>query len=206
MARQIKRAPKLIGAYGGAGRPVDGLEDIQKALGKLKLSMANRVARPGVNAAASMGAKIVKSKIPGRLKSVRKAIGWRSLKTKYNGGVVGSKIGGGVGKRRNKVSTTRKNKRGVGIDEKNVHWWFLGTAERSTGKRSVRRKIGGKSVTTGFRSTGNKVRRTGRMPAAKEGVAQMLAMRTGDLIQIMRKKIAIALVKEINKAKAKQSS
>lgn len=184
MARQIKRAPKLIGAYGGAGRPVDGLEDIQKALGKLKLSMANRVARPGVNAAASMAAKIVKSKIPGRLKSVRKAIGWRSVKTKDNGGVVGSKIGGGVGKReKNSVPVERDEKRpGVGISAQNVHWWFLGTQDRQT-----------------------QFRRTGRMPKAPQGVSEMLAMRIGDLTQIMRKKIAIALVKEINKAKAKQS-
>lgn len=78
--------------------------------------------------------KDIKEQIPGsKLASVRKAVG---SKVKSGDGKIEAKVGFGVGKRsktpkRSKASIARG---GVGMSKQNIHWYVLGTKDRTTKK------------------------------------------------------------------------
>ena len=131
------------------------LESIRKA--------ARRKTRSATSKAASFAAKSVKAKIKNR--SAKKAIGWRLVKSKDAGGEITAKIGAAVGKKKKNAATSTKSRAGrggVGIDRQNIHWWFLGTAERLTGTK----RVGGhRTGNTKRKFTGKSVRYTGKMPA-----------------------------------------
>lgn len=152
---------------------VTGVPELQRVFREFKRSAANRIAGPAVRKSASFAAKQVKAEIPSRYKAIRKAIGWRSIKTRFNAGAVGAKVGAAVGKAvpQPKARTGRK---GVGIGKRNIHWWFLGTAER-------RQKAG---------------RRTGRMPPQARPVLAIVFGHTSQINNIMRVEIAKGLRKE----------
>lgn len=111
-----------------AERIVTGVRKIDRKLKKLPRRPANRVARAGLTKGARLAAKLIKGKIPSRLKSVRAAIGHSVKKSKD--GVTKAKAGAAVGKSRRKKPPKKSSSKGVGISRNNVHWWLLGTTER----------------------------------------------------------------------------
>lgn len=185
---------------------VMGVPELDRVFRELKKSVGNRIAGPAIRRAASFGAKKVKAAIPSRYKGVRKATGWRSMKTKYNGGFVGAKVGAGVGKK--KATTTSKDRtgrKGVGFDARNIHWWFMGTAERETGTK--RKRVGGKRGRGGWKGTQTRIatggirRRTGRMPPQTNPVQVILRANASGINEILRTWIDVGIKKEAARAK-----
>jgi hypothetical protein len=160
---------------------VAGLSDLENVFKQLQKGVANRIARPGLAKAGRLAVKKIKAAIPSRYKGVRKAIKSRSIKTKFNSGVAGVKVGAGVSRKRGEKSE-RSGKKGVGIGARNVHWWFLGTKERRT-------KNG---------------RRTGRMPVMTTGVTEILNSARGEMVDIIRKGIQQGIDKEVAKLAKKR--
>lgn len=165
-----------------AGSSVSGVAELDKVFRELKKGLANKIARPGLNKAGRLAAKKVKASIPSRYKGVRKSIKSRSVKTKYNGGFAGVKIGAGVSRKRNAEKESRKGRKGVGIGARNVHWWFIGTGERRT-------KSG---------------RRTGRMPKQAVGVSEVLMSAKAELNDVIKRGIEKALWKETTRLATKR--
>ena len=154
------------------------MRQMQKAIGKVLETAEGKTATKALAAVGKLGKNKVKATIPGKYKGVRKAIGWRHVKRKYNSGQRAVKVGGGVGPNllrknitgrgraltakqrdrqnvlREKVATSVKNRKsskrpGVGIDGNNVHWWFLGTNTRTTGTKT--KTVGGRRGRNGWK-------------------------------------------------------
>ena len=154
------------------------IASMQRAVNRLLVTAEGKTATKALAAVGKLGKNKVKSEIPGKYKSVRKAIGWRHVKRKYNSGQRAVKVGGGVGPNllrknitgrgraltakqrdrqnvlREKVATSVKNRKsskrpGVGIDGNNVHWWFLGTDTRTTGTKT--KTVGGRRGRNGWK-------------------------------------------------------
>lgn len=177
---------------------VSGLPELERVFREFKLSGANRIARPAINKAASLGAKYVKTQIPSRYKTVRKAIGWRSVKTKFNSGIVGAKVGAAVGKHRKAQLKERNGRKGVGIDIGNIHWWFLGTEDRYTGQRRIKTRTGVRIV-----KTGNKKRYTGKMKPQTEPMEKLLAGAKGSLRQAIIDTLKKSIPRELERIRKK---
>lgn len=111
-----------------AERIVTGVKELDRKLKLLDRKAANRAARAGLNKGARLSAKKIKAEIPSKQKSIRKAIGSSGAKKQANG-ITTAKAGAGVGKRTKAVD--RANKPGVGISKQNIHWWVLGTNQRT---------------------------------------------------------------------------
>ena len=114
--------------------------------------------------------------------ALKRTVGARMLRA-ANGRssyVLAAKVGFGVG-RHNRADGKRsgKHKSGVGISGQNVHWFALGTRERTTGARSSSVKRGGVKVGTRSRPTGNAVRPCGRILPIK--ILQRALQQVGDL-------------------------
>ena len=114
--------------------------------------------------------------------SLKRTVGARMLRA-ANGRssyVLAAKVGFGVG-RHNRAEGKRsgKHKSGVGISGQNVHWFALGTRERTTGARSSSVRRGGVKVGTRERTTGNAVRPCGRILPIK--ILQRALQRVGDI-------------------------
>lgn len=129
---------------------VTGVEDLSSQFESLRRGAA-RITRRAVAKAADSAAGGIRSRISNP--SVRGTIGARLSKSR--GEVAEAKIGAGVGKRAATSVQNRTGRPGVGIDARNVHWWFLGTKDRYTGTRRSR---------TGRKDTGKRKRFTGKMP------------------------------------------
>jgi hypothetical protein len=160
---------------------VSGVAELDKLFRELSKGVANKIARPGLVKAGRVAAKKVKASIPSRFKTIRKAIRSRSVKTKFNGGVAGVKVGAGVA-RKKESDKSRSGKKGVGIGARNVHWWFVGTGERKT-------KSG---------------KRTGLMPKQAIGVSDVLVSAKGELSEIIRRGIEKGIWKETVRLAKKQ--
>jgi len=160
---------------------VTGVPELDRVFRELSKGMANKIARPGLVKAGRVAAKKVKASIPSRYKGIRKAIKSRSVKTKFNGGVAGVKVGAGVA-RKKESDKDRSGKKGVGIGARNVHWWFVGTGERKT-------KSG---------------KRTGRMPKQAAGVSDVLMSAKGELNEVIRRGIEKGIWKETVRLAKKQ--
>jgi hypothetical protein len=160
---------------------VSGVAELDKLFRELSKGVANKIARPGLVKAGRVAAKKVKASIPSRFKTIRKAIRSRSVKTKFNGGVAGVKVGAGVA-RKKEQDKGRSGKKGVGIGARNVHWWFVGTGERKTKS--------GKS--------------TGLMPKQAIGVSDVLMSAKGELSEIIRRGIEKGIWKETVRQAKKQ--
>ena len=161
---------------------VTGVAELDKVFRELKKGLANKIVRPGLNKAGRLAAKKIKATIPSRHKGIRKAIKSRPVKTKYNGGFAGVKVGAGVSRKKETEKQSRNGREGVGIGARNVHWWFIGTAERRT-------KSG---------------RRTGRMPKQAVGVSEVLMSAKAELNDVIKRGIEKALWKETTRLAQKQ--
>lgn len=176
------------------------LESTLKSLGESKVKKATITA---VGKALRVMAKAMKQQVPPKFRGIKKAIGSRFAKSKGGAskGIVQAKAGIGVGIRRvnkrkgqwvrnKKFNSGKHGSGGVGISAANAHWFILGTGQRETG--SVARK----NKTGPYRKpTGNKVRRTGRMPAQvpeiiKKGYAASEPAATAALINGLKDWIA----------------
>lgn len=153
---------------------VSGFEDLDRVFRELSKGMANRIARPALGKAGRLAVKKVKATIPSRYKEIRKSIKSRSIKTKYNGGFAGNKVGAGVSRKRETSRKNRSGRKGVGIGARNVHWWFVGTGERRT-------KAG---------------KRTGRMPKQAVGVSEVVGAARGEIAAILKTNIETGIEKE----------
>ena len=161
---------------------VSGVAELDKLFRELSKGVANKIARPGLQKAGRLAVKKVKASIPSRNKSIRKAIKSRSVKTKYNGGFAGVKVGAGVSRKKETEKKSRDGKKGVGIGARNVHWWFVGTGERKT-------------------KTG---KRTGRMPKQAVGVSEVLLSAKSELNEVIRRGIEKGIWKETVRIAKKQ--
>lgn len=161
---------------------VTGVAELDKVFRELKKGLANKIARPGLKKAGRLAAKKVKATIPSRFKGIRKAIKSRLVKTKFNGGFAGVKVGAGVSRKKETEKQTRGGRKGVGIGARNVHWWFIGTAERRT----------------------KKGRRTGRMVKQAVGVSEVLMSAKAELNDVIKRGIEKALWKETTRLAQKQ--
>jgi len=182
------------------------MKSLDKNIRRLQNTMPKKIARKALAEVGKLGVKRIKSEVPGRYRGVRKAIKWRQKKLKYNRGFPSIKIGAGVGKQKaTKDATTQKNNRegrpGVGFDARNIHWWFLGTEQRTTGTK--RKRTGGRRGKGGWRGrevrvdTGNPKQDRGRMPAQSRPIMVILASASGEITSIIRRWIANGIKQEL---------
>ena len=182
------------------------MRQFQKNVRRLQEALPKKIARKALAEVGKLGVKKIKGEIPGRYRGVRKAIKWRQKKLRYNKGQPSIKIGAGVGKAKVQgEATTQKNNRegrpGVGFDARNIHWWFLGTKQRTTGTK--RKRIGGKRGRGGWRGkevrvdTGNPKRNRGRMPAQERPILVILASAKGEITSIVRRYISQGIKQEL---------
>ena len=182
------------------------MRQFQKNVRRLQEALPKKIARKALAEVGKLGVKKIKGEIPGRYRGIRKAIKWRQKKLRYNKGQPSIKIGAGVGKAKAQgEATTQKNNRegrpGVGFDARNIHWWFLGTKQRTTGTK--RKRIGGKRGRGGWRGkevrvdTGNPKRNRGRMPAQERPILVILASAKGEITSIVRRYISQGIKQEL---------
>ena len=112
-----------------AERIVLGIDELDRLLRKIPAAQANRAARAGLLKGARLAARLIKAQIPSRYKGVRAAISGR-LRRSQPGQPLTALAGAGR-KSRRKTTPKRTSKGGVGISSANVHWFLLGTGERS---------------------------------------------------------------------------
>ena len=110
-----------------------GDKRLDRKLKELSEKTARKVSAAGIRAALRVIANGIKSEIPPHMKDARKAIGMRFKRnTRKGDGIVTAKVGGGVGKKTKKKTTSKRSKRrGVGISSANIHWLLMGTGERT---------------------------------------------------------------------------
>jgi hypothetical protein len=182
------------------------MRQFQKNVRRLQEALPKKIARKALAEVGKFGVKKIKGQVPGRYRGIRKAIKWRQKKLRYNKGQPSIKIGAGVGKAKAQgEATTQKNNRegrpGVGFDARNIHWWFLGTKQRTTGAK--RKRIGGKRGRGGWRGkevrvdTGNPKRNRGRMPAQERPILVILASAKGEITSIVRRYISQGIKQEL---------
>ena len=182
------------------------MRQFQANVRRLQEALPKKIARKALAEVGKLGVKKIKGEIPGRYRGIRKAIKWRQNKLRYNKGQPSIKIGAGVGKAKVQgEATTQKNNRegrpGVGFDARNIHWWFLGTKQRTTGTK--RKRIGGKRGRGGWRGkevrvdTGNPKRNRGRMPAQERPILVILASAKGEITSIVRRYISQGIKQEL---------
>lgn len=182
------------------------MRQFQKNVRRLQEALPKKIARKALAEVGKVGVKKIKGEIPGRYRGIRRAIKWRQKKLRHNKGQPSIKIGAGVGKAKAQgEATTQKNNRegrpGVGFDARNIHWWFLGTKQRTTGTK--RKRIGGKRGRGGWRGkevrvdTGNPKRNRGRMPAQERPILVILASAKGEITSIVRRYISQGIKQEL---------
>jgi hypothetical protein len=160
---------------------VTGADELFQTLDSLQRRTGRIVAR-AVGKTASQSARSIRGRITNR--NVAATIGSRLTKT--SGDSVDAKIGAGVAKRVATSTKNRSGRSGVGIDARNVHWWFLGTANRYTGtKRSA----------TGRKDTGSRKRFTGKMPAQERPISVLFNQ--NGTVRVLRTWLDVGIKKEL---------
>lgn len=132
-----------------ASRTILGIPELDARLEGLQLAVANRVARGALAKGMRVAVKKIKAQIPSGQKQLRKAIGG-SVKKQNRGankGIVEAKAGAAVGQKASKQKAAAQSekaarqaakKSGVGISAANIHWYILGTQERTVKKTGQR--------------------------------------------------------------------
>jgi hypothetical protein len=151
---------------------ITGVEELDDALSYLRDKSAKRIGKACAGKMATVTAKAIRNYVPASLAaSVNmasdKGIGSRNSKPKIST-IQGAKAGVSVGsayKSASKFTVVNRGKRkGVGISARNLHWFAMGTADRWTGSKRNRSKVGPRRI-----STGKPVHFTGRIDKAKWG-------------------------------------
>lgn len=154
-----------------------GEQLLLRKLAKLEKAVGKKIGKKAITAGVKILAKAIKSEIPSRQKSARKAIGY-SFKRPRSGkwkDIIFAKAGAGAGmskKKREKAAAKKKEsgprkKKGVGIGVSNVMWLLAGTEKRWTGTKRVGAHKAGNTKRI---DTGKKKRYTGRMK--RSGIVQ----------------------------------
>lgn len=171
-------------------RILTGVKELDETLAKLKIGAANKIARPAVRKGGTVLLKKMKAGVPPNMKDAKRALG---MVVDSKGGVSRkdprAKVGVAVGKASKALPRGKRAGRpGVGIGGRNLHWWILGTDERTTGSKRVRSK----GVAKGTRTlTGGKVHRTGRMPAQAPGLVRDAATSSkAEILEAIRSEAA----------------
>ncbi|MSR60295.1 MAG: hypothetical protein EXS05_22085 [Planctomycetaceae bacterium] len=185
---------------------VTGLPELDRKLKDLADKTVNKAMRAGFGAGLRVIVKGIKSEVPAQYKDAKRAIGGRiDKKGGANRDEVRARAGVGVGMKKEKIdkaSAKQKGKRakrkGVGIGARNLHWFILGTAERSTGsKRTGSHKAGAVSQR---KLTGKPVHSTGRMPPELAGITKGGFRKSEQTaIQTIRSKINEVIMREAAK-------
>lgn len=108
-----------------------GVEECDKLLKSVGKKIGNRVARRVLSMGVRLAAKKIKAQTP--VKSVKKSIGG-TVKKRSRSNVIEAKAGAAVGIKAAKSAPKGGTRGGVGIAAANVHWYILGTAERTVKK------------------------------------------------------------------------
>jgi len=128
-------------------RIILGIPELDARLDGLKLAVANRVARSALSKGVRVAVKKIKAEVPSTQKHLRKAIGGYVKKQKRgaNKGIVEAKAGAAVGKNKAAqasdavaANAARNGKGGAGISAANIHWYIMGTQERTVKKTGQR--------------------------------------------------------------------
>lgn len=143
---------------------VTGDKELDRLLSSLPEKVQKKIARKALNAGLSIEVKAMRGAVPANMNDMKKAIG-KSIKKSKKTGVVEAKAGAAVGIKKakmeameNKQKGLRAGRPGVGIGARNIHWFILGTEERTTGSRKYRVKGGFRT-----RATGKAAHPTGRI-------------------------------------------
>lgn len=155
------------------GDYVTGDVALDALLRELSGKIADKAIVSGLRAGLTHVTKAIRSEIPQA--SVRKAIG--SKLKRYRSGTVVAKVGAGVGPRTRRALGPRGQRPGVGISGRNIHWYILGTKQRTQKK------------------TG---RKTGQMPA-NAAVRRGWAKSESTCMQAIQTKTSAVLQKEMAK-------
>ena len=111
---------------------LQGLEELQWKLKQLPDKVGRSVLSSAIRGGLNVIQKQMKADLDPKVKAAKRGVGTRFKRGKN----VVAKVGVGVGKR--KKPLTRRRKRtsngGVGIGERNLHWWVAGTKKRTTKK------------------------------------------------------------------------
>jgi hypothetical protein len=118
-----------------------GIKDVDRKLKRMESKDARKAARAGVGASLTVYGKAIRREIGAeagasqRLKrALKKTIGRKAKRGRRTG--YEAKTGLGVGKRK-PIAGGRAKGAGVGVSKQNVHWFALGTKDRtqkSTGR------------------------------------------------------------------------
>lgn len=175
---------------------------LDQRLRDLALQTAPRIALAALVVAANELEDAIQSELdadgslsPELRGALKRTVGARMLRA-ANGRssyVLAAKVGFGVGRHnRNEGKRSGRNKSGVGISGQNVHWFALGTRERTTGARSSSVRRGGRTVGTRSKTTGNAVRPCGRILPIR--ILQRALQRVGEFEAAMAAAAKAALL------------
>jgi hypothetical protein len=111
---------------------IEGMQQLLKSLDALPTKVGRSVLSSAIRGGLNVIQKQMKSEMDPKVKAAKRGIGTRFKKGKQ----VVAKVGVGVGKRKKPLKRARKRttKGGVGIDDRNLHWWVAGTKQRTTKK------------------------------------------------------------------------
>lgn len=154
-----------------------GVPECDAMLKAVGLKVGNRAARSVLAKGVRLAVKRIKAQVPSAQKSVRASIGGSVKKQKRGSdrGVTKAKAGAAVAKKNTPPKGGSNG--GVGIGPANVHWYVLGTKERTV------------------KSTGQ---RAGSMPAHPI-VKDAMASGGGEIVGMMKREMRPAIERETNK-------
>jgi hypothetical protein len=149
---------------------------LDAVLAEIDAKIADKAVMAGIRSGMSVIGKAIRSEIP--IVHLRKTIG-QKLKRLRNGKII-AKVGAGVGKKgdfRDMLGARKTNGKGVGISNRNIHWYLAGTKKRTT-RRGANR---------------------GQMPKAP-AVPKGYASSASAAMSAIRNRITIVLNREIQRA------
>lgn len=169
-------------------RIILGEKELDAKLEHLKLSMANRIARKALGKGVRVALKAMKARVPAQYKEAKKALG---AVVDRKGGAGRdqhrAKAGAAVGKAAKAKPKERKKGSGVGIGGANLHWFILGTKDRT------RNKIGGAVKEGTSKSTGT------MQPVMEDIVKGGFSSAAGEVQAVIRATVQAELEKEAKK-------
>lgn len=159
-----------------------------------------KIADKAVTAGIRSGMVVIKKGIQSQLKDTgaKAAIGQKLKKVRK--GLYTAKVGGAVGQKQGDLAS--RNRPGVGISARNIHWMLAGTADRQTGYKRVRtgrdpEKRG--AYTYNLKRTHKPIAFRGRMPA-NPAVQKGFSQSEAAAMLAVRNRITIVLNREIQRA------
>lgn len=160
------------------GATVTGQVELERVLATIAAQSTNAILRPAFAAGLKVASKAMQAAVPAQFKDAKKGIGSRFNKSRRTNEVM-AKAGAGVGIKAAKIKRDadknflgRAGRPGVGIGARNIHWFIMGTAQRTTGSKRIRSKKMIAKTGVSRMSTGNPVHSTGRMPAQMNPVQE----------------------------------